>query len=103
MDLNTGSIYAIKHPAQGEENFLTLFQNGSIRIEGIRSHHKTLGQIYNQNEDEWVLLVQGKGVLKIQETLLELKSGDYIYIPRHTPHQVVSTDEDTVWIGIFSS
>lgn len=103
MEATINNIFSLKKPQNGEESFSTLFQNQHIRIEGIRSERKVLGEVYNQQEDEWVLLMQGRASLKLEEKFYELKSGDHLFIPRHTPHQVISTDEDTIWLGVFSS
>lgn len=103
MESTLNNLFSLKKPQEGDESFATLFENPHIRIEGIRSNQKMLGQIYDQQEDEWVLLVRGKASLKIIDTFYDLKSGDFLLIPKRTPHQVVSTDEDTIWLGIFAS
>jgi len=103
LDTTLNSLFSLKKPQNGEESFSILFENPHIRIEGIRSNQKMLGEIYDQQEDEWVLLVKGQASLRIKENLYELQSGDFLFIPKHTPHQVVSTDEDTLWLGVFSS
>lgn len=97
------NLYHMKKPAENSEHFSTLFQNHSLKIEAIRSWLKTPGDIYNQEEDEWVLLLIGEASLQIGDQRLNLIRGDYCFIPRHTEHRVLSTSEDALWLGIFSS
>lgn len=62
---------------------------------------------YDQEKDEWVLLLSGSAKLKFIEgensTLIELKKGDYLFIPAHLKHRVeaTSTTEATIWLAIF--
>lgn len=97
------NLYLKEEPQKNSEIFSILFQNNSLKIESIRSWLKEPGEIYNQEEDEWVLLIQGKAKLKIEDQIFELSSGDYCFISKHTPHQVLSTSKNALWLGIFSS
>lgn len=59
---------------------------------------------YNQNYNEWVILLKGKAGLLIENSSeLHLKAGDYIFIPAHTRHKVTYTDTQLtcVWLAIF--
>lgn len=53
---------------------------------------------YDQDQHEWVLVLQGAARLSIEEESKELKPGDYINIPAHIKHRVEWTtpDEPTV-------
>lgn len=97
------NIHATPCPDQNSELFSTLFENRSLKIEAIRSWLKTPGELYNQEQDEWVLLVEGEAELEIEDQVLTLCRGDYLLIPKHTPHRVRSTAKNTLWLGIFSS
>ncbi|MDP1785320.1 MAG: cupin domain-containing protein [Sulfuricurvum sp.] len=97
------NIYALNNPASNTELFHTLYQNKNIRIEAIRSHLTHPGEIYNQKEDEWVLLIRGYAKLLVGERVIELEEGEAIYLPKFTPHQVLSTSEDALWLGVFNS
>ena len=101
IDLN--NLNHLKMPSENSEFFLTLFQNDSIKIEAIRSWLKTPGETYNQDQDEWVLLISGEASFLVEDQKLQLKSGDYFLLPKHTEHQVLSTSNDALWLGIFSS
>ena len=90
-----------------EEVFETIVSNKHIRIERIISpkDHKTPeGKWFNQDLDEFVILLKGSAVLLYKESTesISLKPGDYINIPRHIEHRVESTDKklETVWLAI---
>jgi len=90
-------------PPENGERFTPLFESPGVRIEGIRSCLKTPGEWYDQEENEWVMLIRGEAMLEIAGEVLELHAGDHLLIPAHMPHRVLSTAQDTYWIGVFSS
>lgn len=90
-------------PEPNREIFAKLFEKKSIRIESIRSWLKVPGEWYDQDEDEWVLVFDGEAELEVGGEILSLVRGDYLLIPKHTPHRVLSTAKDTFWLGVFSS
>ncbi len=93
-----------------DELFTILARSESVRIERIISHgHATpVGQWYDQDTDEWVMLLQGAAQLRIEghAELLHLKRGDALLLPAQLRHRVEWTDPDqpTVWLAVhFSS
>ncbi|MFA6143287.1 MAG: cupin domain-containing protein [Sulfurimonas sp.] len=97
------NLYKLPNPPLDTEHFQTLFQNHSLKIEAIRSHLTQAGEWYDQEEDEWVILIQGNAQLQVNDKIITLKSGDSLFIPKHTPHQVLRTSEDALWLGVFCS
>ena len=97
------NIYSKEKPSENRELFSTLFQNNLLKIESIQSWLKTPGTFYDQDQDEWVILLKGKAHLEIDDCSLHLKKGDYCFIPKHTVHRVLSTSKNALWLGIFSS
>ncbi len=89
--------------AENNEVFSTLFQNKMLKIESIRSSLKTPGQLYNQDQDEWVLLLEGEAKIEIINEIRTIRSGDYLFLPKHTLHRVLSTSENALWLAVFSS
>lgn len=77
-----------------------------ITVERIisRGHSSPPGFWYDQDNNEFVILLKGKAALLFKETnrLVEMSPGDYIEIPAHTLHRVewTSAEEDTVWFAI---
>jgi len=89
-----------------EEAFTTLVNRPGLRIEHIVSTGRLIpeGQRYDQETDEWVLLVEGAARLRIEgenEDRL-LAGGDWILIPAHCRHRVTWTRAElpTVWLAV---
>lgn len=83
----------------------TLFSKPTIRIERIvsKGHCSAENEWYDQNQDEWVILLQGEARLTFaQSAPVDLKSGDYLLIPAHCRHRVEWTNPDieSVWLAI---
>ena len=91
---------------------------GAVRIERIVS----TGQAspadfwYDQDEDEWVVLLSGAAKLEFAEAedasataaannekTLDLKVGDWVLLPAHCRHRVAWTDPEqtSVWLAVF--
>jgi cupin 2 domain-containing protein len=93
--------------AAGEE-FLPLAANGTTRIERIVSTGQASppGFWYDQEEDEFVLLVAGRAVLAIAERSepLVLEPGDWVNLPARCRHRVewTSAEPPTIWLAVFS-
>ena len=85
----------------------TLWQTPSFRLERIVSagHSTPPGQWYDQDSDEWVVLLRGSaGLLFEGEAQARvLQPGDYMLIPAHRRHRVewTAAEEETVWLALF--
>ena len=59
---------------------------------------------YDQDRDEWVIVLAGSAGLRFQDETAArtLRAGDYVNIPAHTRHRVEWTDAEhaTVWLAI---
>ena len=95
-------------PAPGEaERCEALLQRPGCRVERIvsRGQASPPGFWYDQTEGEWVALLQGRAVLRLQEgdRRVEMGPGDYIELPAGCRHRVEWThpEEDTVWLAVF--
>ena len=87
------ALLLIQAPAGGEQ-FVTLWQNASVKIERIVSHsHRSPENFwYDQGEDEWVIVLRGTATLEFASgELVELRDGDHLMIPRHLRHRVART------------
>ena len=88
-----------------DELFATLLDATNLRIERIISHgHSSPEDFwYDQDEHEWVVVLQGATRLSIEGEIKVLKPGDFINIPAHQKHRVAWTtpDEPTVWLAVF--
>jgi cupin 2 domain-containing protein len=89
-----------------EELFQKILQTENFKVERIvsKGHSSKDDHWYDQEENEWVILLKGSAGLLFEghEKALVLRPGDYINIPSHTKHRVEWTDPDmvTVWLAI---
>lgn len=88
-----------------EELVEVLAKSGNVRIERIvsKGHTTSEGEWYDQNQNEWVMVVKGSAKLRFEDGTISLHEGDFINIPAHQKHRVEWTDPSTltVWIAIF--
>ena len=93
-------------PDSADEIFETLLTQPGIRIERIISSGQATpqGEWYDQEEDEWVLLVCGSASLLIEgETSpRRLGAGDFLLLPSGCRHRVEWTDPavKSVWLAV---
>jgi cupin 2 domain-containing protein len=83
----------------------TLIQSDGVRVERIVSHGHASpeGFWYDQDEHEWVMVLQGSARLQLEDRTIDLGPGDYINLPAHTKHRVqwATNDQPTIWLAIF--
>ncbi|BAQ60679.1 hypothetical protein GM3708_1085 [Geminocystis sp. NIES-3708] len=84
------------------EIFSELLKCRNVVIQKIVSSDKPDHIIYNQPQDEWVILLQGKATLQLENNIINLTSGDYLFIPANTCHQVTktSTNPYCIWLAV---
>lgn len=90
---------------QNKEVFETIVEKNDFRIERIVSNgfSSPEGYWYNQNFDEIVFLLQGNAIIELENAkTIEMKSGDYLTIPKHQKHRVknLSKDPNCIWLAI---
>ena len=81
-----------------------LHSTPSTRIEQIVSYGDTTpqGQWYDQDEDEWVSVLEGEGHILFEDgTVNKLRKGDSLVIEAHRKHRVVYTENPTMWLCVF--
>lgn len=88
------------------EVFEDIVKSEHVRVERILSkgHASPESGWYDQDENEWVIVLQGSGRLVFDDgSEVELHAGDYINIRAHKKHRVSWTDPGrvTVWLAVF--
>lgn len=101
-----GNIWAAIPEQIPDELTEILAGTKEVKIERIisRGHRSADGFWYDQDHNEWVLLLKGKAGLSFagQSATVELTAGDYINIPAHVRHRVAWTadDTETLWLAV---
>ena len=98
------NLFADIPQEQHDELITTLFQGDGLRIERIVSHGQASpdGFWYDQDQDEWVIVLKGAAILRFESRTLDLKPGDYVNIRAHEMHRVdwTTPDEPTIWLAV---
>ncbi len=89
-------------PVTGE-TFTPLLTHKNITINRIVSADTLKVKTYIQEEDEWVILIEGEAILQIEEKERKLSKGDSLLIPAKTPHKVLHTQQGTLWLTVHIS
>jgi len=109
MTLTPSNLFDVPdHLPFEDEFFETLVEGEDVRVERIISHGHTSPDEgwYDQETDEWVVLLQGEAVLEWpdgNETRLE--AGNHVFIPAGRRHRVTSTSEEPpcIWLALHGS
>ena len=104
----TVNIFDLPEPMPDDEVFTELISSEGVRIERIVSSGQTTptGEWYDQDRDEWVLLIQGEAVLEYENgEKIRINAGDNLLIPAHSRHRVDFTSEKPpcIWIAVFGN
>lgn len=88
-----------------EELIQTILSRPNLRIERIISHGHASpeGFWYDQEQREFVVLLQGAARLRFVDEIVEMWPGSFIDIPAHRRHRVEWTDpqQPTIWLTVY--
>ena len=101
-----GNIFKLPERLPSAELFEKLIDNERILIEKVVSTGQVTpaGEWYDQDKDEWLIVLQGEGALGYEDgSQIKLTKGDYLFIPAHQKHRVeyTSSEPACVWLTIF--
>jgi len=106
-NIRSGNLLAHLPDAQQAEVVQVLLeQPGSVRIERIVSQGQVTpeGAWYDQDHEEWVLLLTGAAELQLADEVVarRLEPGDWLHLPAYCRHRVVWTapEQETVWLAM---
>lgn len=99
---SVNNLFADLPSLTGGEFFEPLATCRGVRIERILSSDQPEPVLYDQEQDEWVCLLQGEARLWIAGDEVELRAGDHCLIPAHTPHRVLNTSREPpcLWLAV---
>ena len=105
--MRPGHILAGLQPRRQEERFDTLLETSGLRVERIVSppgHSMPADEWFDQDRDEFVLVLQGRGAIVVdgREGEIVLNPADYLRLPAGVRHRVAWTDAHgpTVWLAM---
>ncbi|MGK7880767.1 MAG: cupin domain-containing protein [Crocosphaera sp.] len=102
------NIFQFTNQLSDQEIFETILNSKNVKIERIISTGQTTAEDtwYDQEEDEWVILLQGKATLLfLDNSSINLKAGDYLLIKAHQKHRVTFTSFDPpyIWLAVHGN
>ncbi|MGB6428379.1 MAG: cupin domain-containing protein [Methyloceanibacter sp.] len=83
-----------------------LLDRQGLRVERIVSTGQATpeGQWYDQDTDEWVVVIAGAARLRLEneDEDRELGEGDWVLLPAHCRHRVTwtRTEPPTIWLAL---
>jgi len=88
-------------PPRGE-SVQVLATRPGVRIERILSAPGSRSGPYDQSQDEWVALLQGRAVLEVAGEQRVLSAGEALFLPAHTIHRVLNTSATPpcIWLAV---
>lgn len=89
-------------PAVGERSE-EIAQLGGVVVEQILSGAVTAPVDYDQDHDEWVVLLSGGATLEAGGESLDLAAGDWVLLPAHACHRLVETVPGTIWLALHAA
>lgn len=101
--MTPNSFFAAETAAAGTERFDVLFQRGGVVIQRIVSSGTQPAQQFRQSEDEWVLLLRGHAEMRINGSSVTMRAGEFLELTANTPHEVLSTSTDALWLAVHVS
>ena len=85
-------------PAGGEAETI-LCERGGVSVRRIVSNLART-EWYDQEEDEWLVLLEGRAELETEDGTVSLAKGDTLLLRAHCRHRVVSTSENALWLTV---
>jgi cupin 2 domain-containing protein len=104
--MQRGNLFDQIEALKDEEQVDSLLNSEHARILRIvsKGHRSAYDFWYDQQDDEFVVLVSGAARLEFEgvRTAMDLKPGDWTFIPAHEKHRIAWTDpnQESVWLAM---
>jgi len=106
IKIKSGNFFSGTPRDMSDEVFDTILASDGCEIERIisRGHRSPPDYWYDQERNEWVMVLKGSAALKFKKSkkIVEMIPGDYVLIPAHCKHRVEWTDPEveTIWLAV---
>ena len=105
--MKTSNIYKQKKQLTPADKELSdkIIEKSGVTIERILSAGQVTpnGEWFNQERDEWVILLQGNAEIEFEgEGIIQVQTGDHLNIPPHKKHRVTFTSAvpPCTWLAV---
>lgn len=75
---------------------------GGVAVEQTLSGALSAPADYEQDHDEWVVLLAGGATLVVDDESLDLGPGDWVFLRAHRPHRLLETRPGTSWLALHA-
>jgi cupin 2 domain-containing protein len=101
------NIFHLPATLPNQEIFEALIPDQGVLIERIISSGQSsaANEWYDQERDEWVVLLQGEAEIGWEDgRCRKLVAGDWLMIPAHQRHRVLSTSQRPacIWLAVHA-
>jgi cupin 2 domain-containing protein len=77
-------------------------QLGDVVVEQIVSGALDAPADYDQDHDEWVVVLHGGATLQVGDETLELGPGDWVLLRAHVAHRLLRMLPGTAWLALHA-
>jgi len=95
------NIYDYELPELDSESFQTLLSHKNVEIKTIISNTLSTPQTFEQECDEWVVVLQGCAKIEMDGIIHKLKKGETLFIPANKEHKLLKTKKVVVWLAVY--
>ena len=104
-NISPANIFNHVNAVPDDEELFETLASGDVVIERIVSRGQITPEAewYNQEKDEWVILLTGEARILFENSgEIALKPGDYLLIPARERHRVTYTSKspECIWLAI---
>ncbi|HEY7106724.1 MAG TPA: cupin domain-containing protein [Acidimicrobiia bacterium] len=95
-----GRLLDTSEAPEAGERATTLVAMRSTTVEQILSSATPEPTVYEQDHDEWVVVLAGSATLDVDGQHHALGSGDWVLLRAGVPHRVLTTAAGTSWLAV---
>jgi cupin 2 domain-containing protein len=85
------------------ERFIGLAERHGFAVEQILSGRLDEPASFEQDHDEWVVVLAGAATMVVDGEELSLTAGDWLLLPAGCPHTVAATAAGTSWLAVHGA